>query len=67
MPSPGELLIGLILGSIGAGYCVYGRKNGRVLALACGLLLMVFPYVVAGFWPQLGIGVVLLALPWLFR
>lgn len=67
VPSPGELLIGLILASIGMGYFVYGRKNGRVLALACGLLLMVFPYAVAGFWPQVGIGVVLMALPCLFR
>ena len=56
-----------MLGSIGLGYFVYGRKTGRFLALLCGLLLMVFPYVVAGVWPQLGIGVVLMLLPWLCR
>ena len=67
MPTPGELFVGMIMGSIGLGYCVYGRKNGRFVALACGLLLMVFPYFVGGVWPQLGIGVVLMLLPWLFR
>jgi hypothetical protein len=67
MPSPAELFVGLLLGSIGLGYFIYGRKNGHVVALACGLLLMVFPYVVSGIWPQLGIGVGLMLLPWLFR
>ncbi len=67
MPTPGELFVGMIMGSIGLGYFVYGRKNGRVVALACGLLLMVFPYFVGGVWPQLGIGVVLMLVPWLFR
>ncbi len=67
MPTPGELFVGLLLGSIGLGYFVYGRTTGRLVALLCGLLLMVFPYFVAGVWPQLGIGVVLMLLPWLFR
>ncbi|MFZ0407814.1 MAG: hypothetical protein WAM11_06865 [Cyanobium sp.] len=67
MPTPGELFIGLILGSIGLGYVVSGRKSGRLLALACGLLMMIFPSFVAGIWPQLWIGGVLMLLPWLFR
>lgn len=67
MPTPAELFVGLLLGSIGLGYFIYGRKTGRPLALACGLLMMVFPYFVAGVWPQLWLGGVLMLLPWLFR
>jgi hypothetical protein len=67
MPTPAELFVGLLLSSIGLGYFIYGRKTARPLALGCGLLMMVFPYVVAGVWPQLWLGVVLMLLPWLFR
>jgi hypothetical protein len=56
-----------MLGFLGMGYVVYGRKMDHTLALGCGVLLMVFPYFVAGVWPQLAIGSLLALLPWLRR
>ncbi len=34
----------IILGSIGMGYFIYGRKEGRFVAMACGGGLMLMPY-----------------------
>jgi hypothetical protein len=56
-----------MLGFLGMGYVVYGRKMGHTLALGCGVLMMVFPYFIAGVWPQLAIGSLLALLPWLLR
>jgi len=67
LPPPGELFVNLMLGFLGMGYVVYGRKMDHTLALGCGVLLMVFPYFVAGVWPQLAIGSLLALLPWLRR
>src|SRR5205807_726702 len=42
-----SLLWGLLFGSIGLGFFVYGRRQKRVVPLACGVALMVFPYFVS--------------------
>jgi hypothetical protein len=57
------LLWGILYGSIGMGYFVYGKKQQRVMALLSGIGLMVFPYVVSNAWIGIAIGVVLMALP----
>ena len=67
LPPPSELFVNLMLGFLGMGYVVYARKTGHTLALACGVLMMVFPYFIAGVWPQLAIGSLLALLPWLLR
>ena len=38
------LLWGLLFGSIGAGYFIYGKKQRAPVPLVCGIALMVFPY-----------------------
>ncbi len=40
------LIIGLIFGSIGVGYCVYGRKQSHIVAFIAGLFLIGLPYVI---------------------
>ena len=71
MPMPsvstGYLVLNLVLGSFGAGYLFYGRKNGNMLALFSGLLLMVVPALISAPLPLLLTGLLLLALPFLFR
>jgi len=61
------LFWGLIFGSIGFGYFVYGKKQGRAVPLVCGVVLMVYPYFVSNAWATIGIGVVLIAIPWFLR
>lgn len=43
MVSQSSLLWGLLFGSVGTGYFIYGRKQGRSMPLLCGIALMVVP------------------------
>lgn len=62
-----SLLWGLLFGSIGLGFFIYGRKQRAVVPLLCGLALMVFPYFVANNILLVLIGVGLMAIPYFFR
>lgn len=61
------LLWGVLFGSLGLGYFIYGKKQGAVMPLLCGLGLMVFPYFISSTWLLVGVGVVLAALPYFVR
>lgn len=61
------LLWGVLFGSLGLGYFIYGKKQGAVMPLVCGLVLMVFPYFISSTWLLVAIGAVLAALPYFFR
>lgn len=39
-----SLLWGVVFGSIGAGYCMYGKKQRALLPFLSGVALMVLPY-----------------------
>jgi hypothetical protein len=62
-----QLLWGLLFGSVGLGYFIYGRKQKAVVPLVCGLALVVFPYFVSNVALLVGIGVLLTAIPYFFR
>ena len=57
------LFASLLWGSVGLGYFIYGKKQGRPLLLALGLGLMIFPYFISNLAWMIGIGVVLTVLP----
>jgi hypothetical protein len=61
------LLWGLIFGSIGLGYFLYGKKQRAVVPLVCGLALMLFPYFVSNTMLLVGIGAVLAVVPYFLR
>jgi hypothetical protein len=61
------LLWGLLFGSIGLGFFIYGRKQRRVVPLVCGLALMIFPYFVSGPILIVVIGIALIAIPYFVR
>jgi hypothetical protein len=61
------LLWGLLYGSIGLGFFVYGRKQRAPIPLLYGIALMVFPYFVTSVPLLVIIGAVLIAIPWFFR
>jgi hypothetical protein len=61
------LLWGVLLGSIGFGFFLYGRKQRAIVPLACGLALMVFPYFVSGTLPLIAIGIALMAIPYFVK
>ena len=65
--STSSLLWGLLFGSVGLGFFVYGRKQKVVVPLVCGLVLMVFPYFIANTLLLVAIGAALIALPYFVR
>ena len=67
MDNTATLIWGLIFGSIGFGYFIYGKKQKRGVPFASGVGLMVFPYFVTNSYLLVLIGVALLALPYFFR
>lgn len=67
MGSTASLLWGLLFGSIGFGFFLYGKKQRAVVPLVCGLALMVFPYFIANVTLLVVIGVLLMAIPYFLR
>jgi len=62
-----SLLWGLLFGSIGLGFFIYGKRQKAVVPLLCGLVLMVFPYFISNTILLVAIGVGLVALPYFLR
>jgi hypothetical protein len=62
-----SLLWGLLFGSIGLGFLIYGRKQRAVVPLLCGLALMIFPYFVSNVVLLVAIGVGLIVIPYFVK
>lgn len=62
-----SLLWGLLFGSVGFSYFIYGRKQKATVPLVCGLLLMVFPYFVSNTVLLAAIGLALMVIPFFVR
>lgn len=58
---------GVLFGSVGFGYFLYGRKQRAVVPLVCGIALMVFPYFISNAVLLIAIGVALASVPYFFR
>jgi hypothetical protein len=61
----GWLFVSLLIGAVGTGLFIYGKKQSRWPQLVCGVALCIYPYFVPNVWLMLGIAVALLALVWL--
>ncbi|MFS8136997.1 MAG: hypothetical protein ACMG50_02605 [Thermomonas sp.] len=61
------LLLGVLFSSIGLGYFIYGKKQGAMRPLMCGVALMIVPYVLSSAVLLLIVGSALCAIPWIFR
>lgn len=59
---PGNLFASMVVGSIGFGLLMYGRKQRRAPQVLVGLALMVFPYFLESVGWMLGIGTALVGL-----
>jgi hypothetical protein len=58
-----SLFFGLLFGSIGGVYIVYGKRTTSLPYLICGVLLAVYPYFFDSAWAVALIGVMLIAAP----
>lgn len=58
----------MILGCIGGGYFLYGKKETNASAMMCGLLLCLMPYFISNVVVTGLLGLVLMALPiWIHK
>lgn len=62
-----SLFLGILFGSIGFAFCVYGKRQSALVPLLCGVALMVFPYFVASTALLVVVGAGLVAIPWFVR
>lgn len=67
MNDTSTLLWGVVFGSIGLGFFIYGRKQQAVVPLVVGIALFVVPYVIPSLYLLLLVGVILVALPYFVR
>lgn len=67
MPDPTYLFLCILYSSIGYGFYRYGKRQQRLIALVCGIALMLIPYFIATVFQLILVGVVLIALPILIR
>jgi len=61
---PSSLLASMLIGSVGLGLLIYGKKQVRFPQMIVGLGLMVYPYFVSNVWLMLGIAVAAVAALW---
>ena len=61
------LIWGLLFGCIGMGFFVYGKRQGAIVPLICGVALMAFPYFVSNTILVVVIGVALIAVAYYVR
>ena len=58
-----SLVLGLVFGSIGLGYFIYGKRQKEALVRYTGIGLMVFPYFVDSHWGTFALGCLLMLAP----
>lgn len=61
------LLWGVLFGSVGFGYFLYGKKQKALVPLLCGIALMAFPYFISNTVLLVVVGVALSAVPYFVR
>ncbi len=61
------LVWGMVFGAIGLGFFTYGKRQRAGVPLFVGLALFVVPYFVTNVFALVGIGVVLVALPFFVK
>lgn len=65
--SAGVMLWGMVWGSIGLGYFIYGKRQGRAMPLLVGIALSVLPFFITDETILIASGFGLTLLPWFFR
>ena len=67
MGSTTVLLWGMLFGSIGFGFFLYGKKQKAVVPIFAGIALCVVPYIIANVYALVMVGVILMAIPFFVR
>lgn len=62
-----QLFLGVIFSSIGLGYFLYGKKQKMTVPLVCGLVLMLFTYLIESTALISIMGIILSVIPYFLR
>jgi len=60
---PASLMLGLIFGSIGVGYCIYGKKQSNLVAFVAGIFLIGVPYAIENNLALIVVSLILMVVP----
>ena len=67
MGSASTLMWGVIFGSIGLGFFVYGKKQKALIPLFCGIGLIAIPYIISNIYILVFIAILLIAAPFVIK
>ena len=67
MESTAQIVWGLIFGSIGFGFFIYGKKQKVVVPFIVGILLFAVPYLIANVYFLVLAGCALVAIPYFIK
>lgn len=67
MPSPLTLMLGVLFGSIGLGFFVYGKKQKAVIPFVSGIGLMALPYFISNIYILILVCIGLIILPYFVK
>lgn len=67
MDDTAQLVWGLIFGSIGFAFFLYGKKQRAIVPLVAGIALCVFPYFVSNVYLLVFAGIGLMASPYFVK
>ena len=67
MSSTAVLMWGMLFGAIGFGFFLYGKRQRAVVPLITGIALCVFPYFIENVYVLVGVGLLLVAIPYCVR
>ncbi|TAN01114.1 MAG: hypothetical protein EPN40_02965 [Rhodanobacteraceae bacterium] len=65
--SAASLVWGMLFGAIGVGYFIYGKRQAMMVPVACGVALIVYPWLVSGALLTVVVGVALMVVPYFVR
>lgn len=57
------LLLSVLIGAIGVGYFIYGKRQAHLLTLLSGLGMMIGPMFIGSWWGMLILAAALMLLP----
>jgi predicted membrane protein len=67
MESTSLLVWGMLFGSIGLGFFIYGKRQRAIVPLVTGITLFIFPYFISDATLLIIIGAILIVVPYFVR
>jgi len=67
MDSTSLLIWGMLFGSIGIGFFIYGKRQKAIVPLLTGIALFIFPYFISDITMLVIIGAILVIFPYFVR